>query len=234
MLSKLNHSIRYDNIRKQNKYWSNLASKKGYQTSMIKGITTHAPLDNNDGCQDTLTGKGTTHDTNFTVFQPILKNENLVHNKFPSATTDENLYLGESADEKYEIPEFNIGVRKPPPLFKDFTDNTDTDELLKSLKKDLIWAVTIGMNSETGSEKDLIGSWTDFKKKTSTSINQKSVLEYLPAVSKQPEYPVCKKFLDDLLEMMEDLELGHIFAHSDEQVYARSTFSGKIQSYTRM
>ena len=57
--------------------------------------------------------------------------------------------------------------------------------------------------------------------KKNDSIYQESLLEYLPAVSEPPKYPVCKRFLDDLLQLIEDLELGHIFAHGDEQVYAQ-------------
>ena len=40
-------------------------------------------------------------------------------------------------------------------------------------------------------------------------------------VPKPPEYPVSKKFLDDLIDMLKELELDHIFVHADEQVYAK-------------
>ena len=40
--------------------------------SLMKRIATHVTLDNNDGREETSTGRGTTHDTNFTIFQPIL------------------------------------------------------------------------------------------------------------------------------------------------------------------
>ena len=48
---------------------------------MVKGIATHVTLDNNDGCQETTTGAGTTHDTNFTIFLPVLKGETLQRNE---------------------------------------------------------------------------------------------------------------------------------------------------------
>ena len=38
---------------------------------MCIGIPVHAITDNNGGLQETLTGKGTTHDANITFFQPI-------------------------------------------------------------------------------------------------------------------------------------------------------------------
>ena len=54
------------------------------------------------------------------------------------------------------------------------------------------------------------------------SVDQtKSLLEYLPTQAETPEYPVCKFFLDDLLSLIKELDLDHIFAHSDEKVYGR-------------
>ena len=38
---------------------------------MCKGIPVHTTIDNNDRVQEILTGKGTTHDTNMTLFQSI-------------------------------------------------------------------------------------------------------------------------------------------------------------------
>ena len=221
MLNKLGHSIPYDSYRIQTKHWSEIASEKGFLAPMVKGVSTHVTMDNNDGGQETMTGKGTTHDTNFTIFQPVMKNEVITPDKLFHAKPKENLSLESDLDEKMEIPEYNIGQKKSPPLFKDFSDNTNTFELEKSLKEDLVWAITIGMEKEEDRRDDFIGSWTDFKKKTVNSSYQKSLLEYLPTVAQPPEYPVCKKFLDDLLELMDDLGLGHIFAHADEQVYAR-------------
>ena len=34
-------------------------------------------------------------------------------------------------------------------------------------------------------------------------------------------YPSCKHYREDLLELLKDLEIYHIFTHSDEQVHAR-------------
>ena len=52
----------------------------------------------------------------------------------------------------------------------------------------------------------------------------KSIVEYLPMVPGPPEYPVCKKFLDDLLDIMKELDLDHIFAHADELVYSKLVY----------
>ena len=73
MLHKMDSCISYNDILEQNRAWALMVSgSSGISKEMVKGTATHATTDNNDGCQDTMTGKGTTHDTNCTLFQPIL------------------------------------------------------------------------------------------------------------------------------------------------------------------
>ena len=43
-------------------------------------------------------------------------------------------------------------------------------------------------------------------------------------VPEPPEYPVCKNFLDDLLDIMKELDLDHIFAHADELIYSKLVY----------
>ena len=72
MLHKLNTCASYNDIRLQNKSWARMVSaSKRISNHMIKKVPVHATIDNNDGVQETLTGKGTTHDTNMTLFQPL-------------------------------------------------------------------------------------------------------------------------------------------------------------------
>ena len=76
MLHKSNHVISYNNILEQNKAWSKMiASNQLYFPNFRKGVATHSTIDNNDGRQETWTGKGTTHDTNKTLFQAASKSE---------------------------------------------------------------------------------------------------------------------------------------------------------------
>ena len=52
-----------------------VASESSFIPSFRKGVTTHCTIDNNDGRQETMTGSGTTHDTNITIFQLPTKKE---------------------------------------------------------------------------------------------------------------------------------------------------------------
>ena len=72
-LHKLNHSISYTDVRMQNKKLAqNLSSQMKAPKSLMKRIATHVTLCNNDGREETPTGRGTMHDKNFTIFQLIL------------------------------------------------------------------------------------------------------------------------------------------------------------------
>ena len=72
LLSKLNSCLSYNKIGLQNKFWACMvAPSKRMSNRKCKGIPVHAAIDNNDGVQETVTGKGTTHDTNMTLFQPV-------------------------------------------------------------------------------------------------------------------------------------------------------------------
>ena len=46
-------------------------SSKAVTKNLLKNIATNVTIDNNDGVQGTITGKGKTHDGNITIFQPL-------------------------------------------------------------------------------------------------------------------------------------------------------------------
>ena len=73
-LHKLNHSISYTDVKIQNKKLAQkVSSQMKTRKSLMKITATDVTLDNNDGREETSAGPGTTHDTNFTIFQPILQ-----------------------------------------------------------------------------------------------------------------------------------------------------------------
>ena len=72
-INKLGHGISYNNVSKMNDIWSRSLHKVNQK--FIKGMPIHSTIDNNDGRQDTLTGSGTTHHINCTLFQPIIEEE---------------------------------------------------------------------------------------------------------------------------------------------------------------
>ena len=134
-----------------------------------------------------------------------------------TTTSEQNIDMATDLTEMLEIPEFTIGQRKPPPLFPEFQDDPETPLLEQCYKIDVIWSL---LDTLPGSSEKAIpvGSRTAFKKEVTSKEVRKFLLEYLPVIPEPPEYHVCKNFLDRLLDLMKDLEVEHIFPHSDEQV----------------
>ena len=55
-----------------------VSTRHSMLSNMRRGVVTHSTMDNNDGRQESVTGFGTTHDTNQTLFQlPTEKKNNL-------------------------------------------------------------------------------------------------------------------------------------------------------------
>ena len=67
----------------------------------------------------------------------------------------------------------------------------------------------------------LIGSWTSFKKLTSSLDIEKYCQDYLPDIPSPPEYPICKNYLDNLIDIINDLEISNIYVNADEMVYSK-------------
>ena len=219
MLHKSNHVISYNNILTQNKAWSKMvASNPLHFPTFRKGVSTHSTIDNNDGSQETWTGKGTTHDTNKTLFQAPSKNE---VEKIPVIGDSEQIPLVLNDDSpnwsKDPLP-YTLGKRVGPPLLPNLNPEIGSDLLEESLRKDIAWSLC-GIHQEEGLP--MLGSWTAFNKKVSNYDTTKIVQEYLPVSPHPPEYPICKEYLDFLLDVMEELEIPFIFAHSDEAVYSK-------------
>ena len=88
---------------------------------------THSTIDNNDGCQDTHTGSGTTHDTNKTIFQvpntrelltiPVVGNEDV-----PLDVIDEEIseIMTTSADHHTSAPADYRPERVGPPVISHY------------------------------------------------------------------------------------------------------------------
>ena len=68
-LNKFGHTISYNKVREYNDTWSKSVSP--VHERFVNCVSLHSSIDNNDGRQETLTGCGTTHDTNMTLFQTI-------------------------------------------------------------------------------------------------------------------------------------------------------------------
>lgn len=206
----------------QNQAWSRMvASETSCIPSFYKGIATHSTLDNNDGQQETMTGSGTTHDTNITMFQLPTKNEKEELIPISAERSGYHVDINELTSVEREIPPYSIGKRVGPPLFRSYSEPKN-DLIKHCFDYDIAWSIAGAMPSNfDNNDLALIGSWTSFKKLTTNVNIEQCIQEYLPVIPSPPEYPVCKQYLDNLIEMINDLEISHIYVHADEAVYSK-------------
>ena len=82
---------------------------------MRKGVVTHSTIDNNDGRGDTMTGLGTTHDTNSTLFQLPTVNKRTTIPTMLEENDSIDFNLQETDSFAKEILPYNSGKRIGPP-----------------------------------------------------------------------------------------------------------------------
>ena len=176
-----------------------------------------------------MTGSGTTHGTNIRMFQLPTKKEKVellpLSKQINTFQTDSNELTSVGGE---TLPS-NIGRHVGPPLSKNFSD-PGKDLIEKNFLYDLAWS-TAGAMPPNFAQLDLllIGSWTSFKKLTSSLDIEKCWQEYSPLISSLHlllipsllECPVCKNCLHNSIDMINDLEISHIYVHADEVVYSK-------------
>ena len=104
------------------------------------------------------------------------------------------------------------------PLFSDFTLQYETDEIGQCLRRDIAWSLCGVLDEE---ELQLLGSWTPFNRLVTSHLSEAIVQDFRPVTPHPPEYPVCKEYLDFLLDLIEELEIPFMYVHSDELVYSK-------------
>ena len=231
LLKKCGFGISYNDVRLITNTWAKevtLSHKGMLPKGFQKKKSVHVTFDNSDGKQQTLIGDNTTHHTNGTIFQLTdATAENL-------DTLRDNDLLPE---EENEVDTMNFGTfripskrnRKQPPSFPEFSDKYKSFKLLDvSLRRGIAWVLVscIGEKcyrelNQLADSLDPVGSWTAYMKDTSDVKTTKCHLEYLPVVPSPPKDNVIKWYLDMILQMADDLEIGHIFVHADEAVISK-------------
>ena len=121
---------------------------------MRMGVTTHSTIDNNDGNQETMTGLGTPHDTNKTLFQ--LPSKHQLQDISPLGEQDASPFDVFDDEIFCEPIPYEIGTRSeppPPPLYPDYEDDAGVEsELNICLLKDIAWSIAGSLPSSFDGE----------------------------------------------------------------------------------
>eukprot|EP00794_Sanderia_malayensis_P018600 gene18600-20470_t len=222
--------ISYTDVRLLTNKWAQAISmdhKKMLPPGFTTGRSVHITFDNSDGKQQTITGDHTTHHTTGTVFQMRQPKETqvVIDNEKQPILTDEG--EDEFNYGHYKIPK----KRASPPSFPEFEDiYSNTDHLKKSLHKDIAWVVVGAVHDSCikqiypgmdGNDMAPVGSWTAFNIDTTGVETTKCKLEYLLVVPFPPTDNIIKWYMNMIMQMADDLQIEHIFAHADEAIYSK-------------
>ena len=217
-LHKTNHVISYNDILQQNSAWSRMVSEDRLHFPYFrKDATTHSTTDNNDERKEALAGSGTTHDTNKTIFQ-VLSTEQKQNLPMIGKQERPLLLKDEPSIWSTEPLLYNIGKRNDPDLFLKFQMQFDTDQAELALIRNIAWSLCSALNDDN---LPLLGSWTFFNQLVSNMKYGAVVKEYLPVNPHSPDCPICKEYLDFLLEVIDESEIPFTYIHSDEMVYSK-------------
>ena len=226
LLNRCGIGIPYTDVRDLNNEWAKsvtMEHKKMLPPGFIQGRSVHITFDNSDGKQQTLTGAHTTHHTTGTIFKAVHSGDTgtIITSK------QEQVNINNQEDPDYgtfKIPK----KRASPPSFPDFNDEyKDTKLLDDALERNIAWVLVANYGNNYLEEyfpevdKEPIGSWTSFMKTVTNCTTTKCKLEYLPVVPLPPGDNVIKWYMDMIVQIADDLELDHIFAHADEAINSK-------------
>ena len=112
---------------------------------------------------------------------------------------------------------------EPQPFRSILDDKNCESEIEHCQRKDILWALAGSVSTEIAGGETLpkLGSWTAFNRAVTKKDCLPCVQEFLPVSPHPPKYPICKKYLDFLLNVIDDLEIPFIFVHSDEDIYSK-------------
>ena len=115
--------------------------------------------------------------------------------------------------------DYKIGKSSPPPIIRSYTVNTNRGQLDYRLSVDCAMAIGASITSSEELSYPPLGSWTLFNYRTSNVKMYKSESGFLSVIPQPPSNSVCKYYLDFSLDRKSELEINHIFCHTDQDVF---------------
>ena len=135
-------------------------------------------------------------------------------------------------DQEADFGEFKIPKKRAsPPRIPNSNDEFANVELLNlSLKENIAWVLlsAVGNNilveklpSVRVEELKAVASWTAFSKETSHAETVKCKLEYFPVVPLPPHDNIVKWYMDNIVQIIEEIGTEENFVPADETIYSK-------------
>ena len=161
-----------------------------------------------------LTALDTPLHTNVTVYNPKIDETSTRAQEISDDNQEKSRYSTRRNINDYN--DYKTGKFPPSPVIVSYTDDANLDKLDYRLSVDCAMAVEAGI---TSSEDPIWTVWTVFNSKTSNVKTHKSKTGFFPVKPQPRSDSGSKYYLDFLLDLKSDLEINHIFRHSDLDVF---------------
>lgn len=230
LLHKFGHCSSYDSVLR---YETALAMKSLGQNDIIpadikKGVSTILVWDNIDFCEETLTGSGTTHQTNGILIQnqsqSPLCDVTSDGDSMPAAKKSRKSRAKSFNPPPLEIPAFHLASKQGPQQFSEETSIMDLkfcknqDDIKAAQHTDLSFC----LSKENSSDPHKLPGWTGFNRKISTSLPTKSAIHYLPLIEASPtDMSTINAILERSVNIADLLELDHVVVIFDQAIYSK-------------
>ena len=219
--------ISYTDVRCLTNTWAksiSLSHKKILPPGFKKQRSVHVTFDNSNGKQQTLTGDHTTHHTTVTIryasealgddgeltsgkkrFQTKItpKKQTLEITQFQKKESLQNVFLNLQINVQIQNSSRILFIVTLHGFWLGILVRVFLQEVNESISIDEI--------------KD-VGSWTAFMKDTASAETMKCKLEYIPF---PPTDNIVKWYTDMIIQLAEDLEINHVFVHTDEAIHSK-------------
>ena len=188
-----------------------------------KNVSTTLVWDNNDFGEETLTGKGTTHNTNGIVVQSSLSTDNIAE----VASSDSPIIYKKSKKRSLDPPPTDLvpyhgTIKKRPDAFgKDTLVHEVLEGQVIAVQLDMAYLLCRTIQAE--SNQTMPPSWTGFNTSICCNIPKKSLIGYLPVIDASPtEMDTVETILCRSLEIANNLNLKEIVVVFDQAIYAKA------------
>ncbi|XP_071812536.1 uncharacterized protein [Apostichopus japonicus] len=220
LLNGFGHSVSHTNVLEHDTALGQQEIDRGnvLPSSLNKSIYTTLVWDNNDFGECTLSGKGTTHNTNGIAVQ---------HVKLDSTSSGSQLrqHIRKSRKRSLPAPASEMvrfgGLKKSSPQAFDDSVQLEVEHYNVVLhpyreKEDAFYVSKF-------SEARLLPSWTGFNQLLSSNIPPKATIAYLPVVDASPtDLNTVNTVLHRSLEIADQLELPSIVVVVDQAIYCKA------------
>ncbi|XP_070566914.1 uncharacterized protein [Ptychodera flava] len=199
----------------------------GLPPGFCQEVFTTLVWDNNDFGEETLSGKGTTHNTNGIVIQRNLGDDTDDNDSNPSIS----VAVTKSKQRTLQVPPTNIIEYHGRPRHGPALSGFNVDEIFQNqgreqkipLKKDLAFWLCKTVQVE-GEECNLLPSWTGFNQKLSGSVTPPvSKIGYLPVIDASPtDKSTVNTILSRSVDIANKLSLQSIVVTMDQAIYSKA------------